>query len=155
MTRAVLPVIIFISTLVACGSGGDSESLTSEVIHNNQSAFEDIDPDDLPIFSFLEESFDFGKITQGEKVKHIYEFTNTGKSNLIITDVEGSCGCTVSKNWPKQPVKPGEVGQIEVEFDSENKQGIIKKYVSIIANTSPATSKLVIEGEVVVPVNLK
>ena len=63
----------------------------------------------LPEIKFTEEVFDFGRITQGEKVSHAFTFKNTGTKNLIISGASGSCGCTVPE-WPKEPIKPGQEG---------------------------------------------
>ncbi|MBT8385319.1 MAG: DUF1573 domain-containing protein, partial [Bacteroidia bacterium] len=38
---------------------------------------------------------DFGVINEGEIVETTFSFKNTGKSELIITNAVGSCGCTV------------------------------------------------------------
>ena len=82
-----------------------------------------------PKIKFEEEDFNFGIIIEGEKVQHSYKFENTGKSDLIISDVQTSCGCTSSKNFTKKPLKPGEKGEIEIEFDSTEKSGNIKKII--------------------------
>src|SRR5215204_6765023 len=59
-----------------------------------------------PGFKFNEEEFNFGTIKQGESITHNFEFTNTGKEPLIISNAAGSCGCTVPE-WPKEPIAPG------------------------------------------------
>ena len=92
----------------------------------------------------------FGEISQGEKVKRMFKFTNVGKSSLIISDAKGSCGCTVPL-WPKEPIAPGEEAEIEVVFDSNGKSGHQKKTVTLVANTVPNTMLLVIEGDVLAP----
>ena len=91
--------------------------------------------------------FDFGKVKEGEKVKHTYKFKNTGSEPLIISSAKGSCGCTVPK-WPSEPIAPGGTGQIDVEFDSKGKPGKQTKRVTVTANTTPAQTFLNITGEV-------
>ena len=106
------------------------------------------DPDaPLAGMSFAESEFDFGTINDGDKVKHTFEFTNTGENPLIISDAKGSCGCTVP-TWPKEPIAPGATGSIEVEFDSKSKPGAQNKTVTITANTEPAQSFLKIKAQV-------
>lgn len=107
--------------------------------------------DDLPVFEFENLTFEFGTISQGEKVSHSFKFKNVGKSVLVISKVEGSCGCTVLKGWPKYPVKPGEMAKIDVVFDSNGKKGIQNKTIAIVANTYPSTTVLTLKGEVVGP----
>jgi hypothetical protein len=99
---------------------------------------------------FKESEFDFGKIDQGESVTHSYTFTNTGSEPLIISSAKGSCGCTVPK-WPKEPIAPGETGELLVEFNSKGKRGVQNKKVTITANTSPQQSFIYLKGEVIAP----
>ncbi|MEY3368020.1 MAG: hypothetical protein RI973_1175 [Bacteroidota bacterium] len=98
--------------------------------------------------SFAETEFNFGKVKDGEKVRHEYVFTNTGKEPLVISDAKGSCGCTVPE-WPKDPIPAGGKGKIKVEFDSKGKPGMQTKQVTITANTNPPQSILTIKGEVI------
>ena len=79
---------------------------------------------------------DFGRLKEGEKREHDFEFTNTGKVDLIIEDCKGSCGCTVPE-WPKDPIKPGQSAAIKVKFDSTKKEKDQEKSVTITANTEP------------------
>lgn len=99
-------------------------------------------------------NYDWGKVNDGEKVTHIFKFTNTGKEPLIISDAKGSCGCTVPQ-WPKEPIAPGGKGEIKVVFDSKgkgSKEGKLDtKKVTITANTDPAQTYLNIQGIVVNP----
>lgn len=115
------------------------------------SGYENVDPDDLPKMEFEATHMDLGQVVQGTKVDRTYSFTNTGGSALVITDVRGSCGCTVGKDWPKQPVKPGEEATISVSFDSEGRSGRQDKTVTVVANTSPPSTVLTLSVEVVAP----
>lgn len=98
-------------------------------------------------FLFEESSFDFGKIKQGDIVKHSFKFKNDGENPLIITAAQASCGCTVPE-YPKEPIAPGESGEILVQFNSTGKMGAQNKTVQITANTLPNTTTLVLKGEV-------
>ncbi|MFZ1702928.1 MAG: DUF1573 domain-containing protein [Saprospiraceae bacterium] len=99
-------------------------------------------------------NFDWGKVNDGDKVTHIFKFSNTGKEPLIISDAKGSCGCTVPE-WPKEPIAPGAKGEIKVVFDSKgkgSKEGKLDtKKVTITANTDPAQTYLNIQGIVINP----
>lgn len=98
------------------------------------------------VVNFKTTEYNFGKIKEGEKVRTTFKFTNTGKEPLIITNAQGSCGCTVP-SWPKEPIAPGKGGQIEVEFNSEGKSGEQTKTVHLTANA--ATPELLIKGTVI------
>jgi hypothetical protein len=98
--------------------------------------------------SFDKVSHDFGTIEEGETVQTAFNFTNTGKADLLIVDARGSCGCTVPK-YPKNiPIKPGETGQILVSFDSSNKPNMQQKTVTISANTQSGRETLRIKAMV-------
>jgi len=101
----------------------------------------------LTSLKFTDTEFDFGTITSGEKVEHVYKFTNTGSEPLIISDAKGSCGCTVPE-WPKEPIAPGATNEILVRFDSSNKSGAQSKRVTLTTNTDPAQNFLTIKGQV-------
>jgi hypothetical protein len=105
----------------------------------------------LPEISFEEIEFDFGRVIEGERVKHTYEFENTGDGPLIISAIEPSCGCTVAKDWPKEPIPPGETGIINIEFDTHDKVGNNNKNIAVMTNTSPSRTYLYIKGEVIGP----
>ncbi|GAB4249707.1 MAG: hypothetical protein Kow0079_02500 [Vicingaceae bacterium] len=91
---------------------------------------------------------DFGTIKQDSKNKFVFKFTNTGKEPLIIENALGSCGCTVPK-YPKEPIKPGESGEIEVEYSPGKQEGLQTKTVTVTANTEPITTVLQINANVV------
>lgn len=115
------------------------------------SGYEKVDADDLPTIVFPAPHLDMGKVIQGAKVDHRYTFRNEGGGVLVITDVRSSCGCTVSKDWPKHPIKPGEEGYIEVTYDSEGRSGRQERTITVVANTTPPTTVLTLSGEVIGP----
>ncbi|MBK7474832.1 MAG: DUF1573 domain-containing protein [Haliscomenobacter sp.] len=98
---------------------------------------------------FPEERFNFGTITEGEKVKHTFKFKNTGKEPLVLSDARSTCGCTVP-TWPREPIAPGKSGEITVEFSSAGKGGSQSKRVTIVANTNPPETFIYMEGDVTV-----
>lgn len=106
-----------------------------------------VDPEIAAEFSFEKESHDFGTIDEGTMAKYDFEFTNTGKSPLIITNAQGSCGCTVPQ-WPREPIAPGETGKIHVEFNSSGRPGNQTKQVTLSANTIPNKKILRISAQV-------
>lgn len=104
-------------------------------------------PGPLTEISFDGPIFNYGSIESGEIVQTVFTFENTGQEPLIIVSAKGSCGCTVPE-WPKEPIAPGESGQLVVRFNSKNKVGMQSKRVTITANTNPAHSYLTVKGEV-------
>lgn len=102
---------------------------------------------EIPVMTFTEKEFDFGTIKEGDKVEHVFTFTNTGKADLVIADAKGSCGCTVPV-FKKEPIKPGETSEMKVSFDSNGKPGAQQKSVNITANTSSGNELLTIRAQV-------
>lgn len=105
---------------------------------------------DLPDIKFEEETHDFGRITQGEKVAYAFKFKNTGGANLIISSANGSCGCTVPE-YPKKPILPGQEAIVNVVFSSEGKSGIVEKSVTLVTNCEPSTKIIYIKANIIVP----
>ena len=91
--------------------------------------------------------WDFGTIQQGDEPEFTFTFQNTGNEPMIISNAKGSCGCTVPQ-WPKEPIAPGEIGEINVKFNSKNKKGSQNKTVTLTANTTPPTTKLRVTGTI-------
>lgn len=84
-------------------------------------------------FEIKDKSFNFGDLAEGEIVTHTFRFKNTGKKNLVIQNIESSCGCTTPK-YDKKPIPPGGEGKIEVEFNSSGRYGKQYKVINIFAN---------------------
>lgn len=93
---------------------------------------------DGPVITWEKKTHDFGDIYQGDKVEHTFYFTNTGNEPLLITNVQVSCGCTVPKGWPRDPIPPGGKGELSISFNSAGKSGKQQKPVTIISNASNA-----------------
>jgi hypothetical protein len=96
---------------------------------------------------FAEDTYDAGKITQGESVTHTFTMENRGKADLVIKTATGSCGCTVAK-YEEKPIAPGKSAPIEVVFNSTGKSGIQHKTVTIVSNATPDTKVLTLQCEV-------
>ncbi|UOR04786.1 DUF1573 domain-containing protein [Hymenobacter aerilatus] len=100
-----------------------------------------------PVMTFTEQEFDFGDIKPGDVVKHTFEFTNTGKSPLVIENAQASCGCTTPE-WTKEPVAPGAKGTMQVQFDSHGKTGMQNKQIAVRANTQPSITQIAIKANI-------
>lgn len=136
--------------LTSCGEEKSSADTLEEAGNASTAAITADNVEALTSMVFTEEAFDFGEITQGEKVEHTFKFKNTGENDLVIVSAKGSCGCTIPQ-WPKEPIAPGEEGEMFVIFNSDGKKGKQHKKVSVIANTEPATSVIALRGDVIVP----
>ncbi|MGH1339838.1 MAG: DUF1573 domain-containing protein [Aureispira sp.] len=127
---------------------GDPQAAIKPVNSTTQPQQPIVDPATAASISFTENSFDFGTLEEGDKVEHVFKFTNTSDNPLTINNARGSCGCTVPE-WPRDPIAPGEEGEIKVKFDSKGKKGKQNKTVTITANTDPANTMLTINSDVI------
>jgi hypothetical protein len=149
MTKIHFYLIAFSLILIsACQPSGNKDITTNDVQNTNSA--DGKTNTELPDIKFDEETHDFGRITQGEKVSYSFTFKNTGGTSLIISSASGSCGCTVPE-FPKKPILPGEEEKINVVFSSEGKSGLVEKSVSIVTNCEPSTKIIYIKADVVVP----
>lgn len=92
---------------------------------------------------------DFGTFSANDPVvKCVFKFTNVGDAPLIINQAIASCGCTVP-TYTKEPVKPGESGQIEVTYNGKGKfPGRFTKNITVRTNgKETATVRLTISGD--------
>jgi hypothetical protein len=89
---------------------------------------------------------DYGTIPQGGNGECEFKFTNSGKEPLVITNCQGSCGCTVP-SCPKEPILPGKSGVIKVKYDT-NRPGGIYKTVTVNSNAKSGNIVLTIKGNV-------
>ena len=99
--------------------------------------------------SFEALEYNYGTIKQGQVVNHDFKFKNAGKEPILITNAQGSCGCTVPE-YPKEAIKPGGTGVIKVTFNSSGKSGMQDKTVTLTYNDNK-TAVLHIKGNVDVP----
>lgn len=95
----------------------------------------------------IDSVYNFGKITEGERVTFNFRFKNSGKNPLVISNTSASCGCTVPEK-PEKPIMPGEEGFIKVVFNSSGKVGHNQKNITVMANTKPEFPLLQLTGDV-------
>lgn len=130
------------STTAAPATEAEKAEVPVEMIDNPATASNpNAQPGELPVMTFRKTDHDFGDIIENQVVETTYEFTNTGKSDLLISDCKAACGCTVP-NWPREPIKPGKGGKITVKFDSAGKSGVNNKIVTVLANTKEGSTEL-------------
>lgn len=100
-----------------------------------------------PKITFQESEYNFGDIHQGEKAEHVFSFENSGTAPLILSNVNTTCGCTAT-NWPRDPIAPGDKGEIKVVFNSAGKMGTQTKVVTVFSNAVNAQEKVRMVGNV-------
>lgn len=140
--------ILFIA-LVAILAFSCKDKASSKVKPENleKAKERDIASTKLPVASFDKTEYDFGTINEDDVIETSFVLTNTGKTDLIISDAKGSCGCTVP-TWTKEPIKPGASTEIGVKFNSRNKKNKQSKTVTLMTNTLNGKEVLRIKGTV-------
>lgn len=134
--------------LMSCHSSKDAGSTKSFQSGNPISIAMTGYPEQYPVFSVADTTFDFGNIQEGDTVQFNFRFKNTGSQPLIINGASSTCGCTIP-DYPKKPIAPGQEGIVKVVFNSEGKMGKQFKPVFLEANTMPSHFVLSISGNVI------
>lgn len=96
-----------------------------------------------PVMTFAMEKIQFGDVPQGPQVAGEFEFTNTGKSVLIIKKIQPACGCTGLVADEKKEFQPGESGKIKFTFNTEGRSGVNEKTITIESNDMAHPTKVV------------
>lgn len=96
---------------------------------------------------FTDKSKDFGDITQGDVVKHVFKFKNTGTEPLVLSNVITSCGCTATE-WPREPIAPGASAVIDATFNSKGKMGKQNKVITVVSNSAEGSARVSIISNV-------
>ena len=100
--------------------------------------------------SLDKETHDYGVMQQHANGECVFIFTNNGTEDLVISNAKGSCGCTVP-SWPREPIAPGESGELKVKYDTK-RIGLINKSVTIQSNAVNEPTKIIrIKGEIKAP----
>ena len=97
---------------------------------------------------FEKTTHNFGSFSEkNPKVTCTFSFTNDGEQPLVINQAIASCGCTVPE-YTKEPVKPGEKGEIKVTYNGAGKfPGHFKKSITVRTNGAVEMTRLYIEGD--------
>ncbi|CAD0002630.1 hypothetical protein FLACHUCJ7_02655 [Flavobacterium chungangense] len=96
---------------------------------------------------FENETIDYGTIAHNADGNRQFVFVNNGTKPLIITNTQGSCGCTVPTT-PKEPIAPGAKGVIGVKYATD-RIGAFTKTVTVTSNAEGQPTKtLTIKGTV-------
>ncbi|MDP5199591.1 DUF1573 domain-containing protein [Flavobacterium sp. DG2-3] len=93
------------------------------------------------------ETIDVGQIPQGTPKAIVYEFKNTGKTAVVIKNVQGSCGCTAT-DYTKEPIQPGKSAKVTATYNAANK-GAFTKTVTVTTSAETTPKVLTLKGTVI------
>lgn len=145
--KSILVLLIVSVFAVSCSTNASTNDNNTSVKTESTESVEATDVTEFAVVEVESDTYDFGVVNEGEKVKHEYVFTNTGSTPLIINSVRASCGCT-TPNYPKEPIKPGEQSKIEVVFDTSNQPGMQHKVITMLSNTEESQTIFHLKGQV-------
>lgn len=129
MKKIVLTLFVFIGVLSI-----NAQDVKSEGALDSNS----------PVFQFEVDVMDYGKILQNADGVRKFKFKNVGKSDLLITSISSSCGCTVP-SYPKEAIKPGGTGEIEIAYNTAILGGF-NKMITVFSNASEPQKILRLKG---------
>ncbi|MES2732065.1 MAG: DUF1573 domain-containing protein [Bacteroidota bacterium] len=112
-----------------------SSSVTEKVVVTNS------------VITWKETTHLFGDIKQSVPATVEFEFTNVSKKPIVLTKVQGSCGCTATA-YDKEPIQPGKSSKITATFNAAN-VGTFSKTVTVTTNADENTHTLTLQGTVV------
>lgn len=129
-------IIFALSTICIVAFTSCKDDAASKVKAENveAAAQRDANATKFPAIEFNETEHDFGEIEARQNVETVFTYKNTGDAPLVITNISSSCGCTIPKDWSREPLAPGATGQFTVKFNGSG-SGNVSKTVTVSANT--------------------
>ncbi len=146
MKRVIMSVLCLAVSMAAVKAQDHKAPIVNAPTAQQAPQTEAVDPN-AGVFKFKEETHNYGTVPEGPKAECDFEFTNTGKKPISISNAAGSCGCTVPQ-WPHEPIMPGKKGVIHVSYNTEGRSGRISKTVTISSDAQQKTMVLSITGDV-------
>ena len=84
--KCISPLLVFLFLFISCDESKQNTNHSDNKLINQVES-------NLTEIAFNSILHDFGEIQEGEIVEAVFEFTNTGKNDLLISHAVGSCGC--------------------------------------------------------------
>ena len=130
-----------------------SLSVDAQVVADSLDEVANLDADSIasPLMVFEQPAFDLGKVSRTHDTvrTHVFRFKNMGNADLVILHAASGCGCTIPK-YSRDPVKPGEWGEVEVTFNANMRpQGLTVKSVTLFYNGTTNYARIYLNVEIV------
>ena len=85
-----------------------------------------------PVIVIERQVVDIGLVHQGNEITTVFNLKNNGAQDLLISELQPSCGCTVLSF--ERILKPGETGSIKISLDRRGLSGVFDKEIGFISN---------------------
>lgn len=142
MSKHLYSIAICCLVFASCSDNSAAENSNAETTVNG------VKMKPLTTMQWIDSVQKYGDIKEGQKLAVSFRFKNTGNNPLVIESVAPSCGCTVA-DYPKEPIAPGKEGEITGEFDSNGREGLQHKELTIKANTPDISNNVYFEVNVI------
>ena len=94
-----------------------------------------------------ETTHELGEIKQAVPVTVAFEFKNVSNEPVLLTQVQGSCGCTATA-YAKEAIQPGHSSRITATYNAAN-LGTFHKTVTVTTTIDKDPYTLTLQGSVV------
>ena len=132
-------LMLFAIVVSSCGQGGNFNNMEASGIEAEMK---------ITTIKFDALEKNLGQVREGYKAVAKFVITNTGNDNLLIQNVNVSCGCT-QPQFDARPIRPGRRSEIEVTFDTRGRPGMRRNSVVVTTNTEPSSTVLTFICEVI------
>lgn len=89
--------------------------------------------------------FDFGQREEGETITHQFVLRNKGETDLLIDQIDSSCGCTVA-TISSDSIPAGTTAVITAQLDLKKRVGLQDKKINISVKRSNKPLELTFKG---------
>ncbi|GAL66656.1 DUF1573 domain-containing protein [Jejuia pallidilutea] len=136
-------IILALSALCLVAFTSCKEDATKKISEANvaKAAERDAVASKFPVLTFDKTEHDFGEIEAKTQVETVFKYKNTGEAPLVITNIKSTCGCTVPKDWSREPLAPGGEGQFTVKFNGSGSNKV-SKTITVTANTEKGSENV-------------
>lgn len=101
-------------------------SVSAQIHQTQNSEFSVLTAEKL---TWKKKEHNFGTLNKDVPATFVFEFTNTSKEDVLLTDVKGSCGCTTT-DYTREVVKPGKSGKVVATYNAA-KTGDFSKNITV------------------------
>jgi hypothetical protein len=112
---------------------------------NSQTPTSTPDPN-APEITFEKLKWEYPAQAYATEFQKEFVFKNTGKTPLIISNAQTSCGCD-DCSFPKETIMPGKTGIIKYRYDT-NRIGKFSKSFTVTSNSKTPSLCITVSGEV-------
>ena len=89
---------------------------------------------------------DLGLLEKDSITNGVLGFRNSGDAPLVISNIFSECGCTAG-SYPKEPVAPGERGEIGIRFNAKGRrEGPVRKALRIRSNADNSRVVVIVKA---------